>query len=92
MDARVIRNVHRAGLGPAGIARRDVRLTDDCRSLATKGHRRIRTACSARKRFDVDVAFELVDLPATQRPRICSEADVKHGYEGDRRCFSGEFH
>ena len=33
----------------------------------------------------VAVASELVGLLRTQCPRICSEADIKHGYVGDRQ-------
>lgn len=77
MDSRVVGGVHWAGF----------------RSASRSCRIRVRIATAVRQRSGrravplvwncVAVSFEHVDLRASQRPRICSEADVRHGCGGD---------
>lgn len=87
MDSRVIGNVHRPGLSPTGKAGSAAGAVQRVGSLAgAEG-----AIAEADGQAAVLVALDLLNLPGCQRSRICSEADVKHGCGGGRRCLPAWF-
>lgn len=84
MDPRVIGNVHRPGLSSTGKAGSAGAIQRIGSRAGAEG-----AIAEADRQAAVLVALELLSLPGCQRPHICSEGDVKHGFGGDMQRSSG---
>lgn len=90
MNARVIGGVDRAGLRAASAAGRHTGSVEQGPCLRASD--RLNAIRADAKSNPVRVLLNCLGLPTCQDPRICSEADVRHGFLGDRRHWRGESH